>query len=222
MWLFTSKGRPQAIRRVVDTYAWGGESKVLLTLYDKDEKIDEYLNQTWPDNFTIELVDVLGNGPTYNEILRRFPNERCYGFLADDAVLRVPGMLKTLEDAAGNWNVAYANDQHHGEAICTMPCLGGDLVRAVGYLSPKWIVHAAIDCAWHEIGARLGCLKYFPELIYDHLHPLFGTAEMDKTYRDAAKASFAYHDVLRSWMLNGQLDAAVTSVTRAMAQRKAA
>jgi hypothetical protein len=143
-----------------------------------------------------------GNGPTYNEILRRYPDEPCYGFLADDAVLLVPGMLAELEREAGADCVAYANDQRHGETICTMPCIGGDLVRRMGYLAPKNMVHWGVDCVWHEIGRKLGKLRYRPDLIYEHRHPLFGTAEVDNTYLAAQNASMYYREIFRAWQMN--------------------
>jgi hypothetical protein len=214
MWILSSLGRPDRIRKVIQSYEWGEESQVLLVLYSKDERLPEYVNQKWPANFRIEIVDVEGNGPTYNEILRRFPNEPCYGFLADDAILDVQGMLRALELAAGGWNIAYANDKHHGEAICTMPCIGGELVRAVGYLSPDALTHSAIDCAWHEIGKRLGVLRYFEHLTYTHEHPLFGTAPMDKTYLRAQLCSAQYEQLYRGWMVGGELDAIVERVNK--------
>lgn len=202
MWIFSSLSRPNRIRKVVDSYTWGDHTRVLLVLYDQDPRLQDYIAQKWPDSWTLETVPMKGNGPTYNEILRRYPDESCYGFLADDAVLTTPGMLRELEKEAGSDCVAYANDQHHGEAIATMPCIGGDLVRRVGYLSPKFMLHWGIDLVWHEIGRSLGKLRYRNDLKYDHEHPLFNTAPWDKTYRETQNASIFYRDVFRSWMVN--------------------
>ena len=145
----------------------------------------------------------------------RYPDERCYGFLADDAVLDIQGMLRMLEDAAGAWNVAYANDKHHGATIPTMPCMGGELVRAVGYLSPDCLVHWAIDGAWYQIGERLGALRYFEQLTYTHLNPIWGTAPDDATYQKARMASFGYEQLFRGWMVGGELDRAIARVKEA-------
>ena len=222
MWIFTSLSRPDRIKQTVDSYQWGGESTVLLTLWSGDKRLPEYLAQEWPANWRREIVDVRGNGPTYNEILRRYPDEKCYGFLADDVLLEVPDMLGLLELAAGDWNVAYANDQHHEDRICTMPCIGGELVRAVGYLAPPQIIHAAIDCAWHEIGRQLGTLRFFRNLRYTHLHPIFGTAELDYTYLAAQQASAFYEQLFRGWMFGGELQAALERVRFSREQKAAA
>jgi hypothetical protein len=209
MWIFSSLGRPDLIRRVVDTYQWGYESQVVLTLYERDSRLNEYLRQDWPYGWRVETVPMSGNGPTYNEMLRRYPGEPCYGFLADDAVLNTPGMLAALEAECMPDRVAYPDDGIWGDRNCTMPCIGGDLVRAVGYLSPPGIVHAAIDTVWHEIGRMLGRLRYRPDLSYTHLHPLVGRGAMDLTYQRATVASMGYEDHLRAWMHGGGLRAAL-------------
>jgi hypothetical protein len=219
VWILSSLGRPDRIQAVIESYDWGKE-KVILALYDGDKKLAKYLQRNWPENWKVELVNVLCNGPTYQEILRRYPNEPNYGFLADDAILDEQGMLRLLEDAAGAWNVAYANDQHHGEAIPTMPCLGGNLVRAVGYLSPSCLLHMAIDCAWYEIGKRLGALRYMEELTYTHLNPVWGTGVDDRTYQLARQNSHDYELLFRGWMLGGELEAAVERVRAAKLRAK--
>lgn len=220
MWILTSLGRPDRIRAVVESYEWGSESPIVLTLWEKDPRLSEYLAQDWPANWHVETVPMRGNGPTYNEMLRRHPNARSYGFLADDAILDVQGMLRLLEVEAGDWNVSYANDKHHGAAIPTMPCIGGELARAVGYLSPECLVHWAIDCAWYEIGKRVSGLRYRADLTYTHLNPVWGTAKDDNTYQMARHLSFGYTDLFRAWMVGGEMDRAVKRVK--LAREKAA
>lgn len=200
MWVLCSLGRPDRIRTLVDSYRWfSGESDVKLVLYEKDKRLQEYLDQKWPQTWDIEIVPMFGSGPTYNEIFRRYPHEECYGFLADDQSLDVPCILPALEAEAGRWNVAYANDQQHGEKLCTMPCIGGSLVRALGYLAPRNLVHMAIDNSWHEIGTQMEALRYRADLTYTHLHPLFGKAAWDVTYERAAFYSFSYAEIFKAW-----------------------
>lgn len=215
MWILTSLGRPDRIRALVDSYRWGGHSTVCLTLYEGDPRLHEYLAQHWPVGWQIEVVKMAGNGPTYNEMLRRYPDELCYGFLADDQLLETPDMLRVLEIAARDWNVAYANDKHHGPSIPTMPCIGGELARSVGYLSPENIIHWGIDCCWYEIGKRLDALVYLEHITYEHQNPVWGTAPDDRTYRLARQRSFGYTDLFRAWKVGGELDRAISRVKQA-------
>lgn len=213
MWILTSLGRPERIRKVVDSYAWGRE-QVMLALYEKDKRLPEYLSQQWPVGWHVEIVPMLNNGPTYNEIFRRYPDETAYGFLADDALLTTPGMLQALEIGAANWNIAYANDGHWGDQLPTMPCLGGELVRAVGYLAPPHFMHWAIDTAWGELGKRLGNLRYFEHLRYTHENPVWGSAPDDATYLRARAASFGWQDILRAFMVGGEMQEAIDRVKK--------
>ena len=202
MWILTSLGRPDRIRKVVDSYDWGGQSRVILALYDGDKRLQEYMVQKWPNGWQIKTVNMRGNGPTYNDIFERYPNEKCYGFLADDAILDEQGMLRQLEEEAGDWNISYSNDKHWGGRLPTMPCIGGALARAVGYLSPPGLLHYAIDNAWGEIGQRLHCLRYRADLTYTHLNPVWGTAPDDSTYQWARNLSPEWERIYRSWMVN--------------------
>jgi hypothetical protein len=202
MWILTSLGRPDRIRKVVESYDWEGQSRVILALYQLDKRLQEYLDQKWPASWQVKIVTVRGNGPTYNAIFEMYPNERQYGFLADDAILDEQGMLRQLEVSAGDWNVAYANDKHWGEKLPTMPCLGGELVRAIGYLSPPCLMHYAIDNAWGLIGEQLGVLRYRSELTYTHLNPVWGTAKDDSTYQWARNLSPEWERLYRGWVVN--------------------
>lgn len=215
MWILCSLMRPHLIHRIINSYAWGSD-KVILALYEKDPRLQEYLEQKWPDGWRVEIVPMLYTAPTYNEILRRYPNERFYAYLADDVVLNVQGMLRLLARDAGDWNIAYANDKHWGKELPTMPAMGGDLVRAVGYLAPPTFTHWAVDTAWGELGKRLGNLVYRDDLTYDHLNPVWGTAEDDKTYHLSRQASFGWQDLLRAWMLGGEMQAAIKRVQLAL------
>ncbi len=128
--------------------------------------------------------------------------KRSHPQLADDAILDEQGMLRVLEQDAGDWNVAYANDKHWGERLPTMPCIGGDLARAVGYLAPPGVIHWAIDNAWGEIGQKLNCLRYRADQTYTHLNPVWGTAPDDSTYRWARNLSPEWERVYRGWQVN--------------------
>jgi hypothetical protein len=202
VWILTSLGRPDRIRKVVESYDWSAQSRVILALWQGDKRLPEYLAQKWPGGWQIKIVPMRGNGPTYNDIFSMYPDEPCYGFLADDAILDEQGMLRILEQSAGDWNLSYANDKHWGAKLPTMPCIGGELARAVGYLAPTALLHWAIDNAWGTLGERLGCLRYHPELTYTHLNPVWGTAPDDPTYQWARALSPEWERVYRSWMVN--------------------
>lgn len=213
MWILTSLSRPDRIRKVVESYVWGnGESRVILALWEGDPRLQEYLEQDWPANWHTALIADKGVGPTYNHLFKAFPNEQNYGFLADDAILNAQGMLRLLENEAKNWNMSYPDDGIHGERMATMPCIGGDLVRACGFLSPPGFMHEGIDVIWTVIAQKLGFARYMPQLSYTHVHPLMGRAKWDKTYIDARNSSIGHQDLIHQFVTNGSLDRIVQTV----------
>lgn len=213
MWILTSLSRPRELQRMAASYRWTDET-VVLALYEKDPMLGEYMMGAWPKSWQTAVVAMPGNGPTYNALLEMKPKEPFYGFLADDILLDTPGMLKELEREAGQWNIAYSNEGHQCERLATMPCIGGDLVREVGYLAPPHIVHWAIDDVWTAIGRKLDRLRYRADLRYTHLNPIWGTAPDDKTYRLARQRSFGYQDIFRAWQVGGELDRIVARVNQ--------
>jgi hypothetical protein len=49
---------------------------------------------------------------------------------------------------------------------------------------PPNMIHLYLDNFWMKLGNDLGKLKYIPEVILEHMHPIAGKAEMDQGYLD--------------------------------------
>jgi hypothetical protein len=105
-----------------------------------------------------------------------------YGFIADDIVIRSDNAIGELVEEATNLYIAYPNDCLQRHRLCTHPCIGGDLVRAIGYLAPPGIRHHHMDNVWHTIGLNTGLLRYRPDVLFDHVHFLRDKVEIDPVY----------------------------------------
>jgi len=111
-----------------------------------------------------------------------FPNATQYGWLADDTRPRTEGWDKRLEQAAGDWNLAYAKDlwmsEHpisldalqSGRDLSSGLCWGGELVRTVGWWALPGVVQAGIDTAWTELIRPLSLHRYVDDVVVEHLH----------------------------------------------------
>lgn len=119
---------------------------------------------------------------TLNHVFQVATGLDFYGFVADDCLPEPEGWWETLAASAGAWGVAYGDDGYNGEALCTHPCLGGDLVRHFGFWSLPVVEHNFFDTFWHKVGEYVGTLHYHPEVKFKHQHPLTGKGEMDATY----------------------------------------
>ena len=59
----------------------------------------------------------------------------------------------------------------------------GDIVMELKGMVPPDMVHLYLDDFWLRLGRDLNAIKYLPEVILEHLHPIAGKAEWDEGYR---------------------------------------
>lgn len=78
--------------------------------------------------------------------------------------------------------IAYGNDLLQGQRLPTAPAMTADIVQALGYMGPPELGHLYVDDFWRDLGASAGCLRYLPNVIIEHLHPLAGKAAVDAGY----------------------------------------
>ena len=156
---------------------------LVVRLHDGDPFMEEYDALPWPCHWRIVKGPHQKCPGALQHMFRMFPHEKYYGFVADDVVPGPKGWNLALQVKAGTWNIAYPDDGQHGERLCTHFCIGGKLVRNVGFLGAPFLDHNFMDNVWYAIGHGLGLLQYCPEVKFTHLHPLFGTAETDDVYK---------------------------------------
>jgi len=46
------------------------------------------------------------------------------------------------------------------------------------------MIHLYLDNFWMTLGKDLNALRYIPEVVLEHLHPIAGKAEWDEGYKD--------------------------------------
>jgi hypothetical protein len=64
-----------------------------------------------------------------------------------------------------------------------------DIVRALGYMAPPALTHLFVDDFWRDLGRAADCLRYLPEVVVEHLHPIAGKAEWDEGHKRVNAAS---------------------------------
>jgi hypothetical protein len=57
-----------------------------------------------------------------------------------------------------------------------------DIVRELGAMVPADVEHLYCDNVVRDIGIQAGCLRYLPEVLIEHMHPVVGKAESDEQY----------------------------------------
>lgn len=220
MWLLPSRGRPEKMKALAE-HENMQHVPLMVYLSIDDERLAEYKEITYPNTWDIIYNEGLKLAEIWNWAYRNFPDEKFYGFIGDDCVPEPKTWNTTLEDAAGDWNIAYPNDGVHGQNLCTHPCVGGALLRALGWWALPGVKHSFVDTALMVIGQNTGRLKYVPEVLFDHQHPVkLGPRAIDKTYERGQESYARDEATFNRWFRGHKAKFDVRRVLRRMAEQK--
>lgn len=123
--------------------------------------------------------------PTLNQIAMKYKNQYKYiAFFGDDHIIRTAWETKFIEYFIENngIGIAYGNDLLQGEKLPTAVCLTSNIIDKLGYMVPTNLIHMYADNFWLDLGQELNIIKYFDEVIFEHLHPDNGKADRDSQY----------------------------------------
>jgi hypothetical protein len=151
-------------------------------LWKDDPKKKEYYAYRWPKSWHFYESHIKLLAPSMNEFVQEHrPDAESYGFIADDVVLRTPGGLELLNALADPCYIAYPNDTIQRHVMATHFCVGGELVRLLGWWAHPEVSHS-VDVPLTVLGRLTGLLRYAPFVIFDHQHFVTGKAPQDATY----------------------------------------
>jgi hypothetical protein len=106
-------------------------------------------------------------------------------FMGDDHRPRTPGwaatMLAVLRDL--RTGIVYGDDLLQGERLCTAWAMTSDIVTALGRMVPAPVEHMFCDNAVMDLGNGADCLRYLPDVVIEHCHPLAGKSAWDVGYQ---------------------------------------
>lgn len=147
-------------------------------------------NIEWPHNWHVyESFGHLEMQRALNTLLEKHPNEKTYGILTDQSRPITPQWASKLEAAAGDRYIAMCNSTRHrtnprtGLRRMTTICIGGELVRAIGWIWLDKVCHLWGDDAWEDIGYALNCVKYCPDVVIQALLKREGEVQVDANHK---------------------------------------
>lgn len=194
-----SRGRPDSVRELAEAFdkTCTGNTEFVLAVDDNDPAMDAYAETvhelagsskirltlcgvTEPTNMVralnataVGLITYLGQSP------------RAVGFMGDDHRPRTEGWdsayLEALWDLGTG--IVYGDDLLQRGGLPTQCAMTADIIRELGYMAPPTLTHLAVDNWWLELGRQAGCIRYLPDVVVEHMHPVAGKAEWDEGHR---------------------------------------
>lgn len=183
MWFCPTYQRPERLLELADSWEkYQSGKKLVIRVWEDDPQGAEYAKHAWPESWEFYTSPAEGFTAAMNEFFKKYPDEPFYGFIADDVLLTAEAGLEYLEGLAEPFFVAYPNDTIQRERLPTHYCIGGDLVRMMGWFSPPFLEHNYTDQVWKLLGQTTGLLRYAPHVVFYHKHFITDDAKLDAGY----------------------------------------
>jgi hypothetical protein len=131
------------------------------------------------------------------------------GFVGDDHRFRSAGwdvhITKALASIGGG--IAFGDDLGQRQNLATQVFISSPVVKALGWMALPGATHLYLDNTWMVLGQGMKHLVYVPSAVIEHMHPVFGKAEMDAGYEKANSPAMYSHDraAFEAWMVDGML-----------------
>lgn len=210
-----SRGRPQNLVEFGD--AWfdtkAANVDLLVALDDDDPTAAAY-----PLVGHIYVGPRIRLGPTLNKYATELADDyKVIGFMGDDHRPRTDGWDRQILDAAAEIGsgVIYGNDLIQGPNLPTAAFITTDLIRTLGFMCPPGLVHLFLDNWWKKLGENTA-LRYLPDVVIEHLHPIAGKAEWDEGYREVnAGSQYESDRIAYETYLSGQWPADLAKIRAA-------
>jgi hypothetical protein len=186
-----SRHRPHNIaelqKALIDT---GTNADLFVIVDDDDVTADEYhrLTNYFTTIMRVErgikgMADPLNKGARYLLTLNKY---KYFIFVGDDHRPRTQQwdeIWRTNLDELGT-GLVYGDDLLQSENLPTAIGMTSNIVKELNGMVPDGFAHLYLDNFWLRLGQNLNAIRYLPETIIEHLHPIAGKAGWDKGYEE--------------------------------------
>jgi len=183
-----SRGRPEAAAALARAFADTCTADTALVFAVDEDDPSDYGRLISNDGVHVHvggnatMVEALNSAAVGQTLLDEPPF--AIGFMGDDHCPRTLGWDQAYLDALKDLGtgIAYGNDLLQGERLPTQCAMTSDIVQALGYMAPPQLRHMYVDNFWLSLGQAAECIRYLPDVIVEHRHPLAGKAQWDAGY----------------------------------------
>jgi hypothetical protein len=178
------------------------EADLYFVIDNDDPKWDEYvknknLRLLPADNKTGGCAASLNTGAVYLLDYSNYPLYDYFVFMGDDHLPRTQNWDQAFIQALGiNTGIVYGDDLLQGANLPTAFGMSRDLVDELRGMTFPGCIHLFFDNFVKQLGLDLNYLKYLPNVIIEHLHPVAGKAEMDEGYARVNQPKWYEQDLL--------------------------
>jgi hypothetical protein len=221
-----SRGRPETVDEMADAFAetCTEDYQLLFAVDSEDPTLPEYVRrQRWvipsggarvwsAPNPEGSMVAALNRA--VGDVMAHPPF--AIAFLGDDHRPRTVGWdaayLEALRELGTG--IVYGNDLLQRHNLPTQCAMTADIVRALGWMAPPTLRHLYVDNFWLDLGRAADCIRYLPDVVVEHMHPVAGKAAVDDGYArvNAAEVYTADEAAYRQFVEGGLLAAAAATV----------
>ena len=141
--------------------------------------------------------------PKLNKAALHFKDEYRYiANFSDDFIIKSKWERQFIEFFENNSGVgiAYGNDLLQGERLPTAVCITSNIIDTLEYMIPPKLQHMYADNFWRDLGIQSKVLKYFSDIVFEHVHPDAGKAYRDPQYKYAAEVAFSDEQYYREYL----------------------
>ncbi len=183
-----TRGRPDAVRELAAAFAvtCTAGTKLVFAFDDDDPShlevaLPELDGSRYIGRHT-SMVEALNSAVSVALGLHR---PFAVGFMGDDHRPRTRGWDEAYLDALHGLRtgIVYGNDLFQGERLPTQVAMTADIVRLLGFMAPATLGHMYVDNFWRDLGVGARCLRYLPDVVVEHMHPVAGKADWSEGHK---------------------------------------
>lgn len=184
--IIPTRSRPHAIPEIMQAWDDTGATADVLFCVDKDDpELAAYKQQAkaLADDSRVRFVFWARRrlvGTLNQAAVKNADSYRFLAFMGDDHRPRSadrPWDERFRECLGGGPGIVYGNDLLQGENLPTQCAMTSDIIRAIGYMAPPELTHLAVDNFWLDLGRAADCIRYLPDVVVEHMHPIAGKSE---------------------------------------------
>lgn len=176
--------RVKTLDRLLESWSFYYNTADVVIAIDNDEK-DIYPIETH-ENIQYVFVPRMSYCEKLNYVVKDYVDDyKVIGHLSDDHTFNTE-FEKPIMHFVGkrSMGVCYGNDLLQGENLPTAPFISSNIIKGLGFMCPPGLKHMYVDNFWKDLGIRLDCLQYFPDIITEHMHWSAGKSVQDDQYKE--------------------------------------